>query len=66
MDDLARNLRLVDVINASDAMNNARTLMEEHAEELLDEEQWEGIVRHVFPVLDAERARLDEEYQRLS
>jgi hypothetical protein len=64
MDDLTRNLRLVDMIAASDALNNARTVLEE-AETPLDAEQREAIRRHVFPVLDAELRRLDEEYRRL-
>jgi len=62
MDDTTRDLQLVDVICASDALNNARTVLEE-AE--LEEELYEGIRRFVFPVLDAEYQRLDAEYHRL-
>jgi hypothetical protein len=35
------------------------------AEERIDEERWEGIRRHVFPLLDAEARRLDADYRRL-
>jgi len=62
MDEYTRDLQLTDVITASDALNNARTVLEE-AE--LEEELYQGIRRFVFPVLDAEYTRLDAEYRRL-
>jgi hypothetical protein len=64
MDEYTRNFRLIETICASDAMNSARTVLEEHAE-TLSEEQWEGIRRFVFPVLEAESERPDGEYRRL-
>jgi len=64
MDEYTRAFQLIETICASDAMNNARTVLEEHAE-TLSEEQWEGISRFVFPVLEAESERLDGEYRRL-
>jgi hypothetical protein len=54
----------MNVVTASDAHQNARVILEESAEQL-DEEQWEGIVRHVFPVLDEELRRLGLEYRQL-
>ena len=63
MDDLSRNLQLVETIAASAAMVNARTVLEYNASE--DEEWCEGIRRHVFPLLEAEHQRLQEEYHRL-
>ena len=53
----------MEVITASDAMNNARAELEDTAKDM-DPERWEGIRHHVFPVLEAERARLDAEYRR--
>ena len=64
MDEYTRNFRLIETICASDAVNNARTVQEEHAE-TLSAEQWEGIRSFVFPVLEAESERLDGEYRRL-
>ena len=64
MDEYTRNFRLIETICASDTVNNARTVLEEHAE-TLSEEQWESIRRFVFPVLEAESERLDGEYRRL-
>jgi hypothetical protein len=34
-------------------------------EAALEEEIYQGIRRHVFPLLEAERERLDVEYRRL-
>jgi len=67
MDEHTRDLALTDVITASDALNNARTVLEEagRGEAELEEELYEGIRRFVFPLLDAEYARLDAEYRRL-
>jgi len=59
-----RVFQLVETICASDAMNNAKVVLEEHAE-MLSEEQWEGIRRFVFPLLKAESERLDGEFRRL-
>ena len=64
MDEYTRAFQLIETICASDAVNNARAVLEEHAE-TLSEEQWEGIRRFVFPVLEAESERLDGEYRRL-
>ena len=64
MDEYTRNFRLIETICASDTVNNARTVLEEHAE-TLSEEQWESIRRFVFPVLEAESERLDGEYRQL-
>jgi hypothetical protein len=66
MDELTQNLQLMEVISASDATNNARVDLEDaHADGRIDPERWEGIRRHVFPLLDTERERLDVEYRRL-
>jgi hypothetical protein len=64
VDDLTRDLRLIDVITASDAISNAQVVLEETLEDK-DPEWCEGIRRHVFPVLEAEQTRLDKEYRRL-
>jgi hypothetical protein len=64
MDEYTRAFQLIETICASDAMNNARTVLEE-AEDTLGEELYEGIRRFVFPVLEAESERLGEEYRRL-
>ena len=64
MDEYTRAFQLIETICASDAMNNARTVLEE-AEDTLGEELYEGIRRFVFPVLEAESERLDEECRRL-
>jgi hypothetical protein len=64
MDEYTRAFQLIETICASDAMNNARTVLEE-AEDTLGGELYEGIRRFVFPVLEAESERLGEEYRRL-
>jgi hypothetical protein len=64
MDEFTRDLELMEVISASDALNNARTVLEE-AETPLDEEQREAMRRHVFPALEREHERLAGEYMRL-
>jgi len=64
MDEYTRAFQLIETICASDAMNNARTVLEE-AEDTLGEGLNEGIRRFVFPVLEAESERLGEEYRRL-
>jgi hypothetical protein len=64
MDELTTNLQLMETISASDAMNNARTVLEEAAEDM-DTEHWEAIRRYVFPLPQAEHDRLDGAYQRL-
>ena len=64
MDEYTRAFQLIETICASDAMNNARTVLEE-PEDTLGEELYEGIRRFVFPVLEAESERLGEEYRRL-
>jgi hypothetical protein len=53
MDELTRDLELLEVLTASDAMVNARTVLEETLADR-DEEWCEGIRRHVFPLLKAE------------
>jgi hypothetical protein len=63
VDDLTRDLRLIDVIIASDAISNAQVVLEEALEDK-DAEWCEGIRRNVFPVLEAEQTRLDKEYRR--
>jgi hypothetical protein len=64
MDEYTRDLQLTETICASDALSNARVVLEE-AEEVLSVEQYQGIRRFVFPLLEAESERLDEEYRRL-
>ena len=64
MDGYTRNLQLTETICASDALSNARIVLEE-AEEVLSVEQYQGIRRFVFPLLEAEWERLDGEYRRL-
>jgi hypothetical protein len=64
MDEYTRAFQLIETICASDAMNNARTVLEE-AEDTLGEGLYERIRRFVFPVLEAESERLGEEYRRL-
>ena len=64
MDEYTRAFQLIETICASDAMNNARTVLEE-AEDTLGEGLYEGIRRFVSPVLEAESERLGEEYRRL-
>ena len=46
--DLQRDLQLTQTICASDALSNARVVLEE-AEEVLSVEQYQGIRRFVFP-----------------
>jgi hypothetical protein len=65
VDELTRDLRLMEVIAASDAMNNARAALEDAADEAGGGERGEAIRRHVFPLLEAEHERLGEEYHRL-
>jgi hypothetical protein len=64
MDGYTRNLQLTETICASDALSNARIVLEE-AEEVLSVEQYQGIRRFVFPQLEAEWECLDGEYRRL-
>jgi hypothetical protein len=64
MNDLTRELELVEVISASDAMNNARVELEDVARGM-DPERWDQIRSHVFPLLEAERERLSGEYRQL-
>jgi hypothetical protein len=66
MDEFTKDLRLMEVISTSAGMNDARVELEDLAADgTLSGERWEGIRRHVFPLLDAERERLDAEYERL-
>ncbi len=68
MDELTREIELLEVIAASDAMNNDRTFLEVCAEEPASEEaeeMWEAIRRYVFPLLADEHDRLAVEYLRL-
>jgi hypothetical protein len=47
-------------------MVNARVELEDaEADGRLGAERWEEIRRYVFPLIEAEAARLDAEYQRL-
>jgi hypothetical protein len=64
IDEYTRDLHLTETICASGALSNARAVLEE-AEEVLSVEQYQGIRRFVFPLLEAESERLDEEYRRL-
>ena len=64
MDELTRELRLMEVIAASDAMINARVELEDAAEDM-DSERRETIRRYVFPLLEREHERLGGEYRRL-
>jgi hypothetical protein len=64
MDELTHELELFEVIAASDAMNNAAVELEDVAGDM-DPERWETIRRYVFPLLEAERGRLDAEHRRL-
>jgi hypothetical protein len=64
IDEYTRAFQLIEMICASDALSNARVVLEE-AEEVLSVEQYQGIRRFVFPLLEAESERLDEEYRRL-
>jgi hypothetical protein len=63
MDALTRELALYECIAASDAVSNALVMLEENTS--ADEEWQVAIRRHVFPLLEAEHARLDDEYHRL-
>jgi hypothetical protein len=66
VDESTRDPELMEVISAADAMVNARVDLEEaEADGRIDEERWEAIRRHVFPLLEAEAERLDGEYRRL-
>ena len=64
MDEYTRSLQLTETICALDALSNARVVLE-GAEEALSVEQYQGIRRFVFPLLEAEWERLEEEYRRL-
>ena len=64
MEEYTRDLQLTETICASDALSNARVVLEE-AEDVLSVEQYQGIRRFVFPLLEAESERLDEDYRRL-
>jgi hypothetical protein len=66
MDESTRDPRLMEVIAASEAMTNARVELEAAREAgAIDDARWEGIYRYVFPILEAEGARLGVEYRRL-
>jgi hypothetical protein len=67
VDEFTRELKLMEVTSASDAMNNARAELEDAAAADGGEnaERWEGIRRHVFPLLEAERKRLAAQYRYL-
>ena len=57
MDEFTRDLELMEVISAADAMVNARVDLEEaEADGRIDEERWEAIRRHVFPCLRRRRS----------
>ena len=62
----ARELEIIEVISAADAAVNARVDLEDaETDGRIDEERWEEIRCYVFPLIEAEAARLDAEYQRL-
>ena len=63
MDALTRELELFEVIAAAEAINNALTVLEENTHD--GHEGQVAIRRHVFPLLEAEHDRLDDEYHRL-
>jgi len=66
VDAFTRDLEIMEVISAADAMVNARVELEEaEADGRIGAERWEGIRRHVFPLPEAEAERLDGEYRRL-
>ena len=61
--ELEKELKMVEIVSASDALNNARTVLEEHMPE---DEQWADAVRRfVFPLLADEHDRLACEHVRL-
>ena len=53
---------MMDEYTPLDALSNARVVLE-GAEEALSVEQYQGIRRFVFPLLEAEWERLEEEYR---
>ena len=53
---------MMDEYTPLDALSNARVVLE-GAEEALSVEQYLGIRRFVFPLLEAEWERLEEEYR---
>ena len=66
VDDFTRDLELMEVIAASDAINNARADLEDaEADGRIEAERWEAIRRYVFPLLEAEHERLAGGYRRL-
>ena len=67
MDEFTQELELMEaIVSAADATGNARVHLEDaEAEGRIEAERWEGIRRHVFPLLDVEARRLDADYRRL-
>lgn len=69
MDELTRNLALMENVAASDALNNAQAILEEAAggvwPEHVEDEQWLQILRYVVPTLQAEQERRRAEHRRL-
>ena len=69
MDELTRNLALMENVAASDALNNAQAILEEAAgsvwPERVESEQWLQILRYVVPTLQAEQERRRAEHRRL-
>jgi hypothetical protein len=61
----ARELEIIEVISAAAVVNARVDLEDAEADDRIDEERWEEIRRYVFPLIEAEAARLDAEYQRL-
>ena len=63
MDEFTQELDLMEAIVSA---GNARVHLEDaEAEGRIEAERWEGIRRHVFPLLEAEARRLDADYRRL-
>lgn len=69
MDELTRDLALMENVAASDALNNAQAILEEAAggvwPEHVEDEQWLQILRYVVPTLQAEQERRRAEHRRL-
>lgn len=69
MDELTRDLALMENVAASDALNNAQAILEEAAggvwPERVESEQWLQILRYVVPTLQAEQERRRAEHRRL-
>ena len=68
MDEFTQELELMEaIVSAADATVTTRvsTWKDAEAEGRIEAERWEGIRRHVFPLLDVEARHLDADYRRL-